>query len=80
MINGTLVLVSKQSGVAGALQHALKVDFWDIDEMANKMLAVLMYRPLMQSLSENGYQEAQKFTWQQAAEKCIRIYERLVKN
>src|SRR4030042_6639819 len=43
IVNGTPVLVSKQSGVSEILKNALKVDFWDIDEMANKILAVLSY-------------------------------------
>jgi glycogen(starch) synthase len=35
------VIISKQSGVSEVLTHALKVDFWDINEMANKIIAVL---------------------------------------
>jgi glycosyltransferase involved in cell wall biosynthesis len=46
--NDVPVLISKQSGVAEVLTHALKVDFWDIKEMANKILAVLRYPPLHQ--------------------------------
>ncbi|MGE5612469.1 MAG: glycosyltransferase, partial [Bacillota bacterium] len=40
------VLISKQSGVSEVLTHALKCDFWDIDEMANKIIAVLRHPPL----------------------------------
>jgi len=80
MINGTPVLISKQSGVSEALDHVLKVDFWDVDEMAHKIISVLRYRPLMDNLAANGYSEAQRFTWNQAAEKCIKIYDRLTKN
>ncbi len=35
------VIISKHSGVAEVLDHALKVDFWDTDDLANKILAVL---------------------------------------
>ena len=42
------VIISKQSGVAEVLTHALKVDFWDINEMANKIIAVLRHPPLAQ--------------------------------
>ena len=38
---GTPVLISKQSGVAEVVRHALKVDFWDVEEMANKILAAM---------------------------------------
>ena len=41
LMNGTPVLISKQSGVSEVLRHALKVDFWDTDEMANKIISVL---------------------------------------
>ena len=37
------VIISKQSGVSEVLTHALKVDFWDINEMANKIIAVLRH-------------------------------------
>ena len=45
------VLMSKQSGIAEVVTHALKVDFWDIDEMANKMIAVLK-RPQLKANSQ----------------------------
>jgi glycogen synthase len=74
MINGTPVLVSNQSGVAEALTHALKVDFWDIDKMAKQILEVLNNPVLADSLSSNGKAEAKSFTWQKAAQRCLEIY------
>jgi glycogen(starch) synthase len=50
----TPVIISKQSGVSEVLSHALKVDFWDMDDMANKIVAVLKYPPLSQTLREHG--------------------------
>src|ERR1041384_8017598 len=44
------VIISKQSGVSELLNHVLKVDFWDTDEMANKIIAVLRHRPLASTL------------------------------
>jgi glycosyltransferase involved in cell wall biosynthesis len=44
------VIISKQSGVSEVLTHALKVDFWDINEMANKIIAVLRHPPLASTL------------------------------
>ncbi|GAI04335.1 unnamed protein product, partial [marine sediment metagenome] len=43
--NDVPVIISKQSGVSEVLTHALKVDFWDVDEIANKIIAVLKYPP-----------------------------------
>ena len=45
------VIISKQSGVSEVLTHALKVDFWDINEMANKIIAVLRHPPLASTLA-----------------------------
>ena len=66
---GTPVLISKQSGVSEIVKHALKVDFWDVDEMANQILAVVGFPGLRQTLSTNGSQEAETITWAQAAQK-----------
>jgi glycogen(starch) synthase len=69
------VLISKQSGVAEVLQHVLKVDFWDIQEMANKIVAVLKYPPLQLTLREHGNFEVRKLRWSDAARKCIKVYQ-----
>ena len=76
MRNDVPVIVSKQSGVAEVLTHALKVDFWDTDEMANKIVAVLRYPPLSQTLREHGRFELRSLNWDGAAEKCVKVYAR----
>ncbi len=68
------VLISKQSGVSEVLTHALKVDFWDIREMANKIVAVLRHPPLQKTLREHGAFEVRKFSWRDAAEACMDVY------
>jgi len=77
LVNRTPVLISKQSGVSEVISHALKVDFWDVDEMTNKILAVAKYGSLKETLSVNGSLEVQKCTWDEAARKCIQIYQSL---
>lgn len=72
------VLISKQSGVSEVLTHVLKVDFWDTDEMANKIAAVLKYPPLQMTLREHGNFEVRKLRWKDAAETCARIYSEVV--
>ena len=69
------VLISKQSGVAEVLTHVLKVDFWDIHEMANKIVAVLKYPPLQMTLREHGNFEVRKLKWSGAAQKCLQVYQ-----
>lgn len=75
---GTPVILSKQSGVSEILTHCLKVDFWDVDELANKMISVLKYTPLRKCLSENGLLEVKKITWDGPAEKCMNVYNELL--
>lgn len=78
MHHDTPVIISKQSGVSEVLSHALKVDFWDVDEMANKIVAVLKYPPLGQTLREHGALELRGLSWDGAAEKCVKSYGRAI--
>ncbi len=73
--NDVPVIISKQSGVSEVLTHALKVDFWDVNEIANKIVAVLKYPPLEATLRSHGNFEVRKLRWQQSAQKCLKIYE-----
>lgn len=73
--NDVPVIISKQSGVSEVLTHALKVDFWDINEIANKVIAVLKYPPLGITLRSYGNFEARKLRWKDSAQKCLKIYE-----
>lgn len=72
-------IISKQSGVSEVLTHALKVDFWDTEEMANKIVAVLRHPPLSQTLSEHGMMELRNLTWHGAAAKCVQEYETAIR-
>ncbi|MDI6449062.1 glycosyltransferase family 4 protein [Anaerobaca lacustris] len=76
--NDVPVIISKQSGVSEVLRHALKVDFWDVNEMANKIVAVLRYSPLRMTLRNHGNFEVRKLRWKDAAGQCAAIYEQLL--
>ena len=73
--NDVPVIISKQSGVSEVLIHALKVDFWDVNEIANKIIAVLKYPPLQETLANHGNVEVRKLQWKDSAAKCVKIYE-----
>ena len=73
--NDVPVLISKQSGVSEVLLHALKVDFWDVNEMANKIIAVLRHPPLSRTLREQGSFEVRKMSWTDSAKQCVGVYE-----
>ncbi|PJE64148.1 MAG: 4-alpha-glucanotransferase [Candidatus Ryanbacteria bacterium CG10_big_fil_rev_8_21_14_0_10_43_42] len=75
LIYGVPVLISKQSGISEVLRHALKVDFWDKDDMVNSIISVIRHQSLHATLSSLGRQEAYAQSWERAAEKCLRIYD-----
>jgi glycogen(starch) synthase len=72
------VIISKQSGVSEVLTHVLKVDFWDIDETANKIIAVLKHPPLSTTLRDYGNYEVRKLRWTDSAAKCAKIYQEML--
>ncbi len=72
------VVISKQSGVAEILQHALKVDFWDIDAMADAIYGLLQYKSLSHMFSKYGAQEVNNLKWENAARYIRAVYEQVV--
>jgi glycosyltransferase involved in cell wall biosynthesis len=72
------VIISKQSGVSEVLAHALKVDFWDINEMANKIVAVLRHPPLASTLRQHGNFEVKRLNWTDAAKACVNVYQQAI--
>ena len=74
---GTPSLISYQSGVSEILRSCLKVDFWDIDLMASKMIGALRSQALLDELSRNARIEFEKLSWQQTADKISSRYQQL---
>ena len=72
---GLPVLVSKQSGVSEVLKNCLKVDYWDINEMANQITAVVQSPELKSELWNNAYTEYQTLSWDDASRKIKQVYE-----
>ena len=74
MKNGTPILVSKQSGVSEVVQNAFKVDFWDVNEMSNKIVSFLRYPALNKELTKMTKQEAKQFNIEKPAKECLECY------
>ncbi len=72
------VVISKQSGVAEVLQHAIKVDFWDIDATADAIHALLHYPALSSLFIKNGKEEVDSLKWEHVARKLKGIYESVI--
>lgn len=71
-------IISRQSGVSEVARHCFKSDFWDVEDMASKILAVLKYPALAQAMGMEGPREATRFRWRDAGRRCRAIYESLL--
>lgn len=71
---GTPSIISKQSGCAEILAHAIKTDYWDIDAMADAIYAIVEYSSIYKTLSEEGIKEVNSITWDKAGLKVRSIY------
>ena len=67
-------IISKQSGVAEVLKYAIKVDFWDIDAMADAMYGLLAYPGLSEMSIRCGVEEVNALKWENAALKIKDVY------
>jgi len=74
------VIISKQSGVAEILTHAVKVDFWDIDAMADAIYGILTYPALSKMFIRNGKEEVIKLKWDNSARLVRNIYNNVITN
>ncbi len=70
-------IISRQSGVSEVLTNALKVDFWDVEDLANKILALLMYPALTDELAVSGREEVERMSWGERGKSLRHIYEEI---
>jgi glycosyltransferase involved in cell wall biosynthesis len=80
MLYDVPVLLSRQSGVSEILSHALKADFWDTRDMADKICAVLRYPWLAAELVKNCRQELKSIRWENAAGQLMAVYGEVCSN
>jgi len=74
------VIISKQSGVSEVITHAIKVDFWDTDAMADAIYGILNYPSLARHLKTNSLKELENLRWKNVAAKVKEIYYRVSYN
>jgi glycosyltransferase involved in cell wall biosynthesis len=78
---GVPVILSKQSGVAEVMPHAITVDFWNKRALAGAICSMLRYGSLMKCMQENGQQEIGRLNWNVAATKINKVYDEItIKN
>lgn len=71
-------IISRQSGVSEVINHALKVDFWDIDELSDLIIGALKYPELRSDLKLMAREEVRRLTWHQSAQKVEQVYKRIL--
>jgi len=69
------VIISKQSGVAEVLDYAVKVDYWDVDAMADAIYGLITYPSLNKMFAEKGLEEVTRLKWNNAAAKIKAVYQ-----
>lgn len=74
------VIISKQSGVAEVLDYALKVDYWDVDALADAIYGLLQYPSLAAMSATRGKNEVVNLKWSDAARKVIDVYRSTIEN
>ena len=75
---GTPSIISKQSGCAEILSHAIKIDYWDIEAMADAIYGIVTYPAMYESLHTLGREEVNNIRWYDAGLKVRRIYEQVI--
>lgn len=78
MRTGVPVIISNQSGVAEVLEHAMKVNFWDIDALADAMYGLLAYPILTTTLKVKGTEEVNSLNWDDSAIRVKDVYEKML--
>ena len=78
MRSGVPVIISRQSGVAGGLDYAIKVNYWDVDALADAIYGLLTYPALGRMFASKGLEEVTGLKWTNAAAKIKTVYETVV--
>ena len=71
---GVPVIISNQSGVAEILSNAIKINYWDVDAMAEAIHGILKYPAMSKMLSRYGRKESYNLKWKDSAYKVKEIY------
>ena len=72
------VIISKQSGVAEVLDYAVKVDYWDVDALADAIYGLIKYPALSDMFASKGLEEVTNLKWNDAAAKLKSVYETVI--
>lgn len=71
------VVLTKQSGVGEVLHNVFRYDFWDVDKLADELVAIANSRALQETLKENVKYEYDRISWHNVAHTCMKLYRNL---
>ena len=77
MGHGVPVIVSRWAGVTEIMPHCLRVDYWDVEDIADKILALLRYAPLRSVLRSESRAALAGVSWDKSAQELIAVYNRM---
>jgi len=80
MAYGVTAIISKQSGVSEVVNHAFKIDFWDVERMADTINHLIENPDICRKIGNDGRQEVHRIQWDEAAEKIRQLYASILAN
>jgi len=76
MAHGVPAIIPKEAGVGEVVANVLRVDFWDVRNLADRIAAVLRHEPLRRTMSDLGRREVGRLSWRDSARQCLAVYRR----
>ncbi len=74
---GVPSIISYQSGCSEILSNVIKIDYWDVDAMADAMYSICTHPSMAEFLKEEGKKEVDAIVWEEAGKKVRAIYDKL---
>lgn len=71
-------IISKQSGCAEILEKCIKIDYWDIQAMADAIYAICHYDALYEYLNTEGKKEVDSIVWEKVGLLVRRLYDQVL--
>ena len=74
------IIISRQSGVAEVLKNAIKVDFWDVNKMAEMILMLIDNDKVAEEMAAKCKEDMANIGWDNAGLKIKNVYKSVLNN
>ena len=68
------VIISHQSGCAEILKHAMKINYWDVNAMADAIHGIINYPTMAKLFIKQGNKEVNSLKWVDSAKNVLAVY------